>query len=224
MLWEISGTTSADGEITYHGKTLHELTSLLPKWPGSQQLSPEAMLWYLYTASIPTPAQLQAFTADLVRRAERIPDDVMGVCDSLPSALPVSAQLVACLSAYAPHSKFNAALEKGAPKQDLWKYALEDTLDESSVVPIFCARIHANKYRSGQGRDIPLDHNGDLAQNFARLMGHDDSVFADLVRLCWAAHMDHGASISSHTMRKIISSLMMVATSWLNVCFDHLRA
>ena len=210
MLWEISGTAIAGddkhSEITYHGKTLLELTSLLPKWPGSQQVSPEAMLWYLYTASVPTPAQFRTFAEDLICRAERIPEDVKNVCDALPRTMVASAQLAACLVAYAAHSKFSAALRSKIPKKELWKCALEDTLDQASVAVMLSARIYVNKYHGGKGRDDPLDHDGDLAHNFALRIGNKDPVFIDLVRLCCAMHMDNGASVSAHVMRKDLSN------------------
>lgn len=202
MLWEISGTENA--MIIYHGKSMGELMSILPKWPGSNQLSPEAMLWFLYTATIPSRAELIQFTQELVRRAV-LPTDVQTVCDVVPSELPPDAQLVMALSAYSHRSKFKVALQRGVPKTELWRYALDDALDSAGAVPMIVARLYMKKYGGGRAaaRSAPIDPSGDLARNFAIQMGRGaDTEFTELIRLYWATHFDHGANISAHCMRK----------------------
>ncbi|KZT09239.1 citrate synthase [Laetiporus sulphureus 93-53] len=200
MLWEISGTSGAG--ISYHGKSLRELQDALPKWPGSEQVSPEAMLWYLYSGSVPTQDELEHFAADLASRGE-IPAEVEDFCDSLSSDISSTAQLIMSLSIWANHSKFTAALMSGVPRNQLWRHALEDALDSHAGTPLLTARIHANKYRNGRGRDTPLNSQGDIAENFAIRMGRGahDADFKELVRMYWALHMDHGANVSAHTMR-----------------------
>ncbi|GBE83070.1 citrate synthase-like protein [Sparassis latifolia] len=199
ILWEVSGTDK-DG-ITYHGRTLSELQGLLPSWNGSSQVSPEAMLWYLYTASVPTRAELEAFSADLLRRST-LPAEVEEFCDRISSDISSIAQMIMCLSVLAPSSKFTAALAQGVPKMQLWRYALEDALDSTARVPMIAARIYINKYREGKHPDALLDPRVDLAENFTRLIGRvGDADFTELIRLYWGLHMDHGANVSAHTMR-----------------------
>lgn len=200
VLWEVS--ESDHSGVKYHGKTARELTDVLPKWSGSEQLSPEAMLWFLYTASVPSHAELKQFTADLISRTE-LPEDVKQFCDSLPLTLPPTTHMIMSSGALSRHSKFIAALTKDVPKTQLWRYALEDALDATARIPMLAARVHANFYRQGRDRDIPLDEDQDLAHNFAKRMNRVDDVdFKELVRLYWALHMDHGANVSAHTMRK----------------------
>ncbi|KAH9948884.1 citrate synthase-like protein [Amylocystis lapponica] len=198
MLWEISGTDKAG--ITYHGKSLRELQTLLPRWRGSEQVSPEAMLWYLYTATMPTRAELEHFTADLAARAE-LPADVEEFCDGLSRDIPCALQMIMCLARCSPHSKFNGALLSGVPKTQIWRHALEDALDGIVWVPMITSRIYNNKYRGGASL-APLDPSADIAQNFAIRMGRaEDTDFIELIRLYWALHMDHGANASAHSMR-----------------------
>jgi hypothetical protein len=64
------------------------LEDLFPKWLSSNQISPEAMLWFLYMAAIPTRAQLEQFAFDVVHRAE-LPEHVKSFCDTVPVELPL---------------------------------------------------------------------------------------------------------------------------------------
>lgn len=215
MLWEISGTENA--MIYYHGKSMSELMSTLPKWPGSSQLSPEAMLWYLYTARAPSPTELMYFARELVRRAV-LPADVEQVCDLVPAHLPPDAQVVMALSAYSHRSKFKAALARGTAKSELWRSALEDALDSAGAIPMIVARLYMKRNGFSHGRGIPLNASGDLATNFAIQMGRDnDTEFAELIRLYWATHLDHGANISAHSMRKHPISLSNLVRNDINV-------
>lgn len=201
LLWEISQTD--ENGVKYHGKTLRELEDLFPKWKSSEQISPEAMLWFLYTATIPTRTQLEQFAADLVRRSE-LPEDVKSFCDSIPVDIPPTTHMIMCLAVLSRHSKFAAALESGSvPKTELWRYGFEDALDVTARFPILAARIYSNVYHQGSHRDIPLDHSSDLSHNFAIRIGRGSDVdFIELTRLYWALHMDHGTNVSAHAARE----------------------
>lgn len=204
MLWEVSGESPTG--MRYHGKTLTELQEALPKWKGSEQISPEAMLWYLFTATIPTQTEIEVFAEDLARRST-IPADVERFCDTLPSDISSVHQMVMCLSKLAFHAKFHDAVNKGVNKTQLWRYALDDSLDLVARFPLLAARIHSNKFCQGKFKDLPLNPKGDLAQNFAIRLGRpNDADLTELVRLYWALHMDHGANVTAHSMRTYHSS------------------
>ncbi|KAJ6586541.1 citrate synthase-like protein [Mycena sp. CBHHK59/15] len=198
MLWEISETSSTG--VKYHGKTLQELQSILPKWPGSTQFSPEAMLWFLYSARAPTQAELQAFAADLCSRAD-IPPAAQRFCDGLAADMPAVTQLIMVLAFCSRYSKLGAAISSGVAKAEHWRYALDDALDAQVRFPMIVARLHANVYKTG-AREAVLSPTSDLAHNFARRMGkEDDTDFVEFMRLSWSIHMDHGTNVSAHTMR-----------------------
>jgi citrate synthase len=202
LLWEISQTDRSG--VRYHGKTLSELELELPKWPGSEQLSPEAMMWFLYTGSIPSAQCLKAFVADLAHRTE-LPEDVKTFCDSIPSSVPPVTQILMVLPLLSRHARTNCdvKIERGASKQNRWTASLEDALDASARIPALSARIYANVYRQGKGRDEHFDPSMDLAANFAKCMGRSDHGFVELIRLYWALHMDHGTNVSAHTAREL---------------------
>ncbi|KAF7312277.1 Citrate synthase [Mycena indigotica] len=201
LLWEISETSPLG--IKYHGKTVTELNALLPKWPMSTQISPEAMLWFLYTAEIPTPTQLKHFSNDLISRAE-LPLDAQTFCDGLSTDIPADTQIIMTLSFLSRYSKFTAAVTKGAHKNDLWKYVLEDALDITARFPMILSRIYANVHGlPHQPWSIDLD----LAANYARHIGREhDTDYTEFTRMCWSLYMDHGTSVSAHAMRLVSSA------------------
>lgn len=201
IMWEISETHSTG--VRYHGKTLDELEVALPKWPGSAQMSPEALLWYLYTASIPTRAELKHFTADIIRRCQ-LPKEIEDFMDSLPTTLSPLTHMQMTYSALSKYSKLAAAVDNGAPKANLWTFALEDALDITSRSILVISRIHNKFYGKGTiNKKSRLDMSADLAKNLAICMGRsDDFTFIELTRLAWVLHQDHGANVSAHTMSK----------------------
>jgi citrate synthase len=197
ILWEIS--ESNDTGIKHYGKTLQELQEELPKWPGSTQMSPEAMLWFLYTAQVPTPSELQAFAADLSRRAE-IPLDAQIFFDSLSTDIVPESQVIMMLTFLSRYSKFNSAISSGINKDSIWRYALEDALDITARFPMLVARVYSKVHGIAWEVSMP---SSDLAHNFARQIGKgNEADFVEFVRLCWSFYMDHGPSVSSHVMRK----------------------
>ena len=206
LLWEISETDESGGK--YHGKSLRELEALSPKWQSSDQISPEAMLWFLYTAAIPTRAQLEHFVGDLVRRAE-LPEDVKKFCDSIPLELPPSTHMILTLPILSRHSKFAAAIESGSvPKTELWRYNFEDALDITARLPILAARVYSNIYHQGRHHDLSLDASADISHNFAIRMGRgSDTDFIELTRLTWALHMDNGPNVGAHAVREYLYPL-----------------
>ncbi|TFK37417.1 citrate synthase-like protein [Crucibulum laeve] len=205
IVWEISETDSSG--VKYHGCMLCQLEENIPKWGNSKQLSPEAMLWYLYTASVPTHAELKQFAADLVSRCE-LPKDVTNFLNNLPTNLSPIIHMNMGLTVLAQHSKLMKALAKGACKEELWRFALEDALDATGCILTLVSRIHSNIYRQGRDRDATLDPSADLAQNFAIRMGRSCEInFVELTRLAWVLHQDHGANVSAHTMRLVSSAL-----------------
>ena len=200
ILWEVSQTD--ENGVRYHGKSLRELEEMCPKWKSSEQVSPEALAWFLYTAEIPTRAQLDNFVADLMRRAE-LPEDVKKFCDAISVQLPPTTHMMMSLAVLSRHSKFAAALDsRSVPKTEVWRYAFEDALDLSARFPMLAARIYSNIYRKGRDRDL-LDATTDLSHNFALKIGRgSDNDFVELTRCIWAISMDHGTNVSAHTIRE----------------------
>ncbi|CAK5283761.1 unnamed protein product [Mycena citricolor] len=197
ILWEVS-ETSALG-VKYHGKTIQELSEELPKWPGSTEMSPEAVTWFLYTARVPSESQLKAFAADIASR--KLSSAAEAFCDALPRTIPSESQIIMVLAFLSGSSQFSAALAKGVRKEDIWKHTLEDALDFMAMFPAIVARVYTNIH--GIERQGTLS-DADLAQNFARQIGRgEDTDFIEFIRLSWSLFQDHGANVSAHAMRPL---------------------
>ncbi|KAJ7176918.1 citrate synthase-like protein [Mycena filopes] len=205
ILWEIS---ESDGtSVKYHGKTLLELEDTLPKWPGSAVMSPEAMLWFLYTAQIPTASEVQNFASDLFSCAE-LPLEAQNFCDTLANDIAPELQLIMTLTFLSRHSSISRALSMGATKDTLWKYALNDALDITVRFPMIVARIYAKIHGVAPSS---LSPTSDLAHNFALQIGKDDDAdFIEFTRLSWSFYMDHGPSASAHVAR-------LCSSAWTDV-------
>ncbi|KAF9461994.1 citrate synthase-like protein [Collybia nuda] len=199
VLWEVSQTNEYG--VKYHGKTLEQLDEILPKWPSSSQISPEAVIWFLFTATVPSAEELHDLAADLCDRMQ-LPDEVIAFCDGLSQDIPCCDQTILVLAVLSRHSKLSAAVELNTPKQQLWRFALEDALDLMARLVSISGRIFMNKFREGQACNITPSRSADLAQNLASMLGRTEDVqFIELIRLYLALHMDHGANASAHTMR-----------------------
>lgn len=200
LLWETSETTEYGVRI--HGKPLRDLLTELPKFGKSQQASPEAMMWFLYTAQYPTQSQLEHFVADVASRAN-LPDEVIAFVDSLPDHLSPITKLTMGITALSPHSKLTKALNDGTRKSDLWRFALEDALDLSARGALMIGRIHAKLHRPDALAEIRgFDTQQDMADNLATVIGRKgDTDFTELLRLYWVLHMEHGVNVSAHVMR-----------------------
>lgn len=201
LLWEASETTEYG--IRIHGKPLEELVLALPRWKNSAQASPEAMLWFLYTAQHPTQLQLENFVADLASRAT-LPEEVSAFVDSLPNHLSPYSKVMMGITALSPHSKLTKALDGGTQKSDLWRFALEDTLDLTARTIYLITRIYTTLHQPDTGAKInSFDPTKDLAENLSIAFGREHDInFIELIRLYWVLHIEHGVNVSAHVARK----------------------
>lgn len=69
-------------------------------------------------------------------------------------------------------------------------------MDLIAKLPILAATIYNNSFRGGR-RIGNMDPNADWSKNFAHMMGFDDELFVELLRLYLTIHSDHEAWISS---------------------------
>lgn len=78
------------------------------------------------------------------------------------------------------HSKFAKAYREGVSKNIYWESYLDDSLDLIAKLPRLAALIYNNIYKDG--RPTPdVNHNYDMAKNFAVMLGIDTKEFYNLV-------------------------------------------
>ncbi|WKX99507.1 hypothetical protein Q1695_014412 [Nippostrongylus brasiliensis] len=206
MVTETSVLDPEEG-IRFRGYSIPECQKLLPKaGHGGEEPIPEGIWWLLCTGDIPNEKQTSAITKEWNARAD-LPAHVARMLDNFPDNLHPMAQFVAAIAALNNESKFAAAYARGVPKASYWEYAYEDSMDLLAKLPTVAAIIYRNLYRDGSAVGV-IDPKKDWSANFCSMLGYDDPLFCELMRLYLVIHSDHeGGNVSAHTSHLVGSAL-----------------
>jgi len=205
MVTETSVLDPEEG-IRFRGYSIPECQEKLPKAAGGQEPLPEAIWWLLTTGDIPDQKQVHAISKEWAQRAD-LPDHVVQMLDNFPAQLHPMSQFMAAVAALQSESKFARAYAKGVPKSTYWEYAYEDSMDLLAKLPTVAAMIYRNLYREGSSVGV-IDPNKDWSANFAAMLGYEDPLFVELLRLYLVIHSDHeGGNVSAHTCHLVGSAL-----------------
>lgn len=207
ILWESSVLDPNEG-IRFHGKTIKECQEILPKAPEGGEMLPESMLWFLFTGSVPTDAQIRELSKELAEKGN-LPEFVVEALDNLPPTLHPMTQFAIAVSALNHDSAFAKAYERGIPKADYWEYVFDDVIDLIAKLPRIAAKIYQNTYLGGGPLKEDIKLTNDWSKNYARMIGKENNDgFVDLVRLYSALHGDHeGGNVSAHATHLVGSAL-----------------
>jgi citrate synthase len=208
MYYETSLLDAQEG-IRFRGLSIPECQQQLPTFngtPGKGEPLPEALIWLLLTAQVPTVEQTRSLTDEL-RNRRKLPAHVEPMIRAFPKGMHPMTQMSAALLACQTESKFAKAYAAGANKKDYWMYTLEDCLDVIAKLPEIAALIYRCTYKDGvvaKGDDPNLDYSA----NFCRMLGYDTPMFDELMRLYLTIHTDHeGGNASAHTTHLVGSTL-----------------
>ncbi|KAH7699534.1 citrate synthase, partial [Aphelenchoides avenae] len=205
MVTETSVLDPEEG-IRFRGYSIPECQKLLPKAPGGQEPLPEAIWWLLCTGEIPNEKQVQAISKEWAARAD-LPDHVVQLIDNFPHNLHPMSQFTAAIAACQSESKFAQAYAKGVHKTTYWEYTYEDSMSLLAKLPTIAAMIYRNLYRDGSSVGV-IDVNKDWSANFCQMLGYEDPLFVELMRLYLVIHSDHeGGNVSAHTSHLVGSAL-----------------
>jgi citrate synthase len=192
--------------IRFRGYSIPECQEKLPKAPGGQEPLPEAIWWLLVTGEIPDEKQVAAISKEWATRAD-LPDHVVSLIDNFPHNVHPMSQFVAAIAACQSESKFAQAYSKGVHKSTYWEYTYEDATNLLAKLPTIAAMIYRNLYRDGSSVGV-IDVNKDWSANFCQMLGYDDPLFVELMRLYLVIHSDHeGGNVSAHTCHLVGSAL-----------------
>lgn len=195
-----------DEGIRFRGYNIPECQKLLPKAPGGSEPLPEGLFWLLATGNIPTEAQVQAISKEWANRAD-LPSHVVTMLSNFPSTMHPMSQFCAAIIACNTESKFKKAYESGVKKSEYWEYTYEDSMDVIAKLPTIAAIIYRNLYRDGTSVGA-IDPEKDWSANFTSMLGYEDPMFTELMRLYLTIHSDHeGGNVSAHTCHLIGSAL-----------------
>lgn len=195
-----------DEGIRFRGYTIPECQELLPKAPGGQEPLPEGLFWLLITGDIPTEEQVKALSREWAERAA-LPSHVVQMLNNFPTTLHPMSQFSAAITAMNSESKFAEAYSSGVPKSDYWESTFEDSMNLIAKLPTVAATIYRNIYREGSSV-CPINMDLDWSANFSAMLGFDNEMFTELLRLYLFLHSDHeGGNVSAHTVHLIGSAL-----------------
>jgi len=203
MFAETSHLDPNDG-IKFRGYSIPELQKKLPKGNGEEPL-PEGLFWLMLTGELPTEDQVSALTQDWIKRSE-VPAHTFAAIDALPLETHPMIQYSIAIASMQTESIFAKKYAEGINRLDYWDPTYEDTMNLIARLPKIAAYIYRRIYHDNQ--QIPADPSLDWAGNFAHMLGNDEPVFQDLMRLYLTIHADHeGGNASAHTTHLVGSTL-----------------
>ena len=86
------------------------------------------------------------------------------------------------------------------------QYVFDDSMELTAKITTVAAYIYRNVFKDG--KVAPLDPNKDWADNLATMLGFEDPMFHEMMRLYLVLHADHeGGNVSAHTTHLVGSAL-----------------
>ena len=88
----------------------------------------------------------------------------------------------------------------------LLQHVFDDAMELTAKITTVAAYIYRNVFKDG--KVAPLDPNKDWADNLATMLGFEDPMFHEMMRLYLVLHADHeGGNVSAHTTHLVGSAL-----------------
>jgi len=204
LVTDISYLDPQEG-IRFRGKTIPETFAALPKAAGSEYPTVEAFWYFLLTADIPTPAEVDEVVAEWKER-QNVPAYVFDVIRALPKDSHPMVMLSTGILALQKESKFAQFYNSGKfNKMSAWEYMYEDGSDLVARIPIIAAFIYRYKYKNND--QIAIDPTLDMGANFAHMCGIP-KPYDDVSRMYFILHSDHeSGNVSAHATHLVASAL-----------------
>lgn len=210
LVCETSALDPMEG-IRFRGHTIPELQEKLPTAEGGSEPLPEGIFWLVLTGELPTEEDVKFVSAEWKERGT-LPDDVKAALDALPITTHPMTQFSIGILAMQKDSIAVQKYREGINKKDLWDPTFEDAMNLLAKLPPLAAYIYRRTYKNGE--HIAPDPNLDWAANFAHMMGVEDPLFQEAMRLYLTLHCDHeGGNVSAHTTHLVGSALSDVFLS-----------
>ena len=167
---------------------------------------PEEVFYLLLTGDLPDQLQLSDLQNQL-RAHQNVPDYVWEVLDAMPENSHPMTMLSVAIQSMRVESLFVEKFNKGTPKNEYWKWILDDGIKLIGALPSIAAFIY-RKITKNNDRIDP-DVNLDWAGNYAYMLGINESDdFKKLMRLYLMLHSDHeGGNVSAFSSLTVASSL-----------------
>ncbi|HEY4937312.1 MAG TPA: citrate (Si)-synthase, eukaryotic [Puia sp.] len=203
----VSETSLLDPQegIRFRGYSIPEIQQKLPKAPGCSEPLPEGLFHLMLLGDLPKEKDVNELTANWQRRSH-VPNYVFDAIEALPVSSHPMTQFVVAIMALQTESQFAKKYAEGLNKKDYWEAIFDDSMNLIARLPRVAAYIYRRKYKKGDH----IQPNGllDWAGNFAHMLGYEDNIFHELMRLYMTIHADHeGGNVSAHTTHLVGSAL-----------------
>lgn len=184
----VTETSYLDPEngIAFRGFSIPQIRDQLPRAPKGEEPLPEGLYWLLLTGDVPNGEQVKTLSKQLAAHAD-LPSHVVTMLNNFPSNLHPMSQFSAAITACNTESVFAKAYADGVNKTLYWEYVYEDAIRLIAKLPTIAATIYRNLYKEGSSVGA-IDNNKDWSENFTAMLGFNDPVFTDLMRLYLTIH------------------------------------
>tara|TARA_B100001250_G_scaffold236016_1_gene202748 strand:+ start:7359 stop:8621 length:1263 start_codon:yes stop_codon:yes gene_type:complete len=191
-----TSAVSADKGLIIRGHPVMDITHILP----------EEVFYLLLTGDLPSQEQLVDLQNQLIAHQD-VPEYVWKVIDAMPENSHPMTMLSIAIQSMRVDSLFVEKFNEGTPKDDYWKWILEDGIKLIGALPSIAAAIY--RKRINETDRIDSDSNLDWAGNFAHMLGiNEGDDFKKLMRLYLMLHSDHeGGNVSAFSSLTVASSL-----------------
>ncbi|MGD8319376.1 MAG: citrate (Si)-synthase [Gemmatimonadota bacterium] len=165
----------------------------------------EEIFFLLVVGRLPNDEELKTLEQNLFARSE-VPDYVWKVLKDMPHTAHPMDMLITAITTLEEQSVFRRRYDEGMKKDEYWEAALDDSMNLLAKLPALAAGVYRIRYDKGD--PILPDPKLDWGANYAHMLGVDDPVFQDLMRLYMVLHSDHeGGNVSAFTAHVVASAL-----------------
>jgi citrate synthase len=203
LVTDISYLDPLEG-IRFRGKTIPETFAALPKLPGCEYPTIEALWWFLLTGEVPTAEETQE-VIDEFKARRAVPQYVIDLLRAMPRDTHPMTMYSAAILAMQRESSFVKRYNEGMKKDVYWEAMFEDCTNLLAKLPSIAAYIYRMKYKA----DVHIAANDELdfGGNFAWQMGFG-KPYDDVSRMYFILHCDHeSGNVSAHTVHLVASAL-----------------
>ena len=167
--------------------------------------SAEEIFFLLVVGRLPDEKELKTLKQNLFARSE-VPGYVWDVLRDMPHSAHPMDMLITAITTLEDMSVFRRRYDEGMKKDEYWEAALDDSLNLLAKLPALAAGVYRIRYDKGD--PILPDPKLDWSANYAHMLGVEDPLFQDLMRLYMVLHSDHeGGNVSAFTAHVVASAL-----------------
>ncbi|KAI4302762.1 hypothetical protein MLD38_038472 [Melastoma candidum] len=212
LLWETSLLDPEEAKIGCHW-LLREFVFGVFQFQKCQKLLPAAILWLLLTGKVPSKGQVDALSNELQTQAiDALPETAHPMTQFASGVMALQEEFfVASFTSnflkIEVHELFlRFKVNSNKHMRRYWEPTYEDSLNLIARLPLVASFVYRRIFKGGQS--IPVDDYLDYGGNFSRMLGFDNPVMHELMRLYVTIHSDHeGGNVSAHTGHLVASAL-----------------